>query len=232
MFITAGVFFILSAIFFLSAHYQDVKYHRQSNCSVSRSEQYKLAIIGFNRLGKITAIITVVIFILATFGAARNDLPHEKPAVTNSSAQVSEEKPPSLLKINPALNVKWDAVIGEWESEITDPNFFSYVKDAYAAIEEDRFILTAVVGDATDPQVALELADTMIRRFNAIAMLQKNSIAPPSKDYYGGLYDQYGVMIGIAPFSQQDNTDKWFVYQFILPGMHTKQAPKLQKTYQ
>lgn len=156
----------------------------------------------------------------------------EELEAIRQSLSISTDNNPERNASTASAAIDWDSVSSDWKTEITDPKFFSYVKDAYADLDDNQIVLTAVVGDATDPQVALELADTMIRRFNAIATLQKSSIAPPSKDYYGGLYDQYGVMIGIAPFSQQDNTDKWFVYQFILPGMHTKQAPKLQKAYQ
>ena len=61
--------------------------------------------------------------------------------------------------------------------------------------------------------------------------MQDKNIELGTKDYYGGLYDEYGIMIGVAPKNQVNNKDKWFVYQYITKGMHTKQAPKLQKAH-
>ena len=52
-----------------------------------------------------------------------------------------------------------------------------------------------------------------------------------SKDYYGGIYDNYGIMIGIAPSSKTDIASEWFVNTYITKGLHTKQAPELQKAY-
>ena len=91
--------------------------------------------------------------------------------------------------------------------------------------------MTAVLNDSTDPNVALDFADTMIRRFSSIAQMQDGNIASPSKDYYGGIYDNYGIMIGIAPSSKTDIASEWFVNTYITKGLHTKQAPELQKAY-
>lgn len=129
------------------------------------------------------------------------------------------------------FDVDWESCIADLKEELTNPEIFFYVKDLGVFIneEEKKITFTASLGDATDPIVALDFADTFIRRLNAISMLQDSSIAGGSKDYYGGLYDTYSILIGIAPMSKTDDDSQWFVYDAVAKGAHTK--IKLQKKY-
>lgn len=47
--------------------------------------------------------------------------------------------------------------------------------------------------------MALDFADTIIRRFNDNAQVQDGSIKGGDKDYLGGIYDVYDISIGVAP---------------------------------
>lgn len=207
---------------------------------------------AYQKTGFICLAILVVSFIAVGILNSPSDAPgSEQPgsseelpnasSLTTSSTDQKQSSPSKALFSSSEMSQKrvsysvdWQKVSDDFKAELTDPKYFSYVKDIYSEVNEaDRQItLTAAVGDATANDVVIDLADTMIRRFNAIAQMQDGNIASPSKDYYGGLYDEYIVVVGIAPLSQTQNSDKWFIQQAIMPGLHTKQAPKLQKAYQ
>ena len=88
--------------------------------------------------------------------------------------------------------------------------------------EEKEITFSASLDDATDPAVALDFADTLIRRFNLSARAQDSTIKSGEKDYYGGIYDTYSIMIGIAPYSKTDDYKEWFIYDAVAVGAHTK----------
>ena len=77
-----------------------------------------------------------------------------------------------------SFNVDWDKCTADWKAELTNQQYFSYVKDVFSEVQEGdtpTITLTATLADATDPDVALEFADTMIRRFSSIAQIQDGS---------------------------------------------------------
>ena len=123
-----------------------------------------------------------------------------------------------------AFNVNWETCIAETKEELTDTEFFSYVKEIGIFIneEEKEITFSASLDDATDPAVALDFADTLIRRFNLSARSQDSTIKSGEKDYYGGIYDTYSIMIGIAPYSKTDDYKEWFIYDAVAVGAHTK----------
>lgn len=129
------------------------------------------------------------------------------------------------------LNIDWDECISETKKSITNIEFYPFVKDVLIQVneEEKRITISVVVGDATKPSVALEYADTVIRQLNLFANMQDSSIQLGSKDYYGGIYDQYSLLIGITPFSKVDNHEEWFIFDAVAKKAHTK--IKLQKKY-
>lgn len=147
----------------------------------------------------------------------------EEPSTASSTSDAKE--------IPISKEIDWDECISQTKEEITDPQFFSYVKDVEIIVDSDekQITLSAVVSDATDPTVALDYADTMVRRLNAWAQMQDGSIKSSSKNYYGGIYDEYSAMVGVAPLSKVKDTDKWFVYDVIAKG--GKNKLKLNKAY-
>lgn len=108
---------------------------------------------------------------------------------------------------------------------------YSFVKDYYIEVNEGEKLITftAVVGDATDPQMALDFADTLVRQLNLYAQMQDNSIASSSQYYYGGLYETYSAMVGVAPASKTGDQSEWFVYDAIAKGGKTMLG--VQKKY-
>lgn len=138
------------------------------------------------------------------------------PSSAPVSSAVSSAMPSSSKA---ALNVDWDKCIAETKSGITGESF-SYVKDVNIEVNEEKkqITFTAALDDSIDPQKALDYADTMVRQFNMNAADQDASIKSASKNFYGGVYEEYSAMVGVAPYSQINNADKWFVYDSIAKG--------------
>ncbi len=110
---------------------------------------------------------------------------------------------------------------------------YPYAKDVHIEVDDTKkeIVFMAILADSTDPEDALDYADLMIRQLNMWARMQDESITSSTKNSYGGLYDVYSISIGIAPLSQVENQSKWFVYDYIKRGVHTKHTIKLEKAY-
>lgn len=121
-----------------------------------------------------------------------------------------------------------DQCISDLKDNLSLEPDYSFVQDYYIGVKDDQITITAVVDDATDPNVALDFADTLVRQLNLYAQMQDSSIDSASKDFYGGLYKRYSALVGIAPASKQDDPDSWFVYDGIVGG---KVMLKLNKAY-
>ncbi len=145
-------------------------------------------------------------------------------AVQQTTTTQSTTIPETTIVEEATFNVNWETCIAETKEELTDTEFFSYVKEIGIFIneEEKEITFSASLDDATDPAVALDFADTLIRRFNLSARSQDSTIKSGEKDYYGGIYDTYSIMIGIAPYSKTDDYKEWFIYDAVAVGAHTK----------
>ena len=127
-----------------------------------------------------------------------------------------------------AVTLDMDKCISDLKENLPlDPDY-TFVQDYSISMKDDQITITAVVDDSTDPTVALDFADTLVRQLNLYAQMQDSSIESASKDFYGGLYERYDALVGVAPASQTDNPDKWFVYDGIVGG---KVMLKLNKAY-
>lgn len=128
------------------------------------------------------------------------------------------------------LSLDWDKLAADFQA---DPSVNqSYLNDVAVSLGDDGYIqITAVLDDSTAPAEALDYADTLLRRLSALAQVQDSSIASGSVDSFGGLYDSYGVQIGIAPQSKTSDSKQWFVFDAIAPGVQTQHELQLQKAY-
>lgn len=157
----------------------------------------------------------------------------EQPVSSKVGASASQASAVQEVSTESAdYNVDWDKCLDDAKQSITGSSY-PYVKDLTVQVDESKKLMTftAVFDDSTDPQKALEYADTMLRQYNTFASQQDSTISIGSKESYGGLYDSYKVMIGIAPYSQIDNQSKWFVYDSIGKGVQTKHTIELEKPY-
>lgn len=204
---------------------------------------------------KPSAIGIIVCFLLFSISIALSTSPDAEPEssslskVENSQSEVQssklesssnqtqnetiESKNETSYKETTLYNVDWDKCTEDLKESVLNQEFFPYARDVYVAIDEQKkeIIFSAVVDDSTDPEVALDYADSLVRQYNLMANMQDSNIQLASKDYYGGLYDQYDVLIGVAPMSKTDNQDEWFVFHAIIAGAHDKNKIKLQKVY-
>ena len=179
---------------------------------------------------KIFFITMISLFLLGVTGCSVEESsqePHaegisqEKDNQTDDVIEEAEEKT--------EINVDWSLVIDETKKEVTNPEYFSFVKDVFIDVNEDKkqITFTAALDDSTSDEVALDFADTLLRRFNSVAQMYDNSIKSGSKDYLGGVYDEYSLSIGVAPLSKTNETKSWYIHDAISKGV--QRAPKLQK---
>jgi len=87
----------------------------------------------------------------------------------------------------------------------------------------------AVMEGGLKKWVAMEFADTMIRRFSSFVVMYNDGVTGPTNDNYGSLFDEYKIQVGVAPVGQTENPDNWYYMQWIYPKMHTKQGPDWKK---
>lgn len=156
-----------------------------------------------------------------------------KVSVANTENSTSESTTLESTTVESTTNLDWGKIIEDTKTDLTNPEYYSFVNDIDIQVNEDekKITFSVIVGDSTEPNVALDFADTIIRRFNLSAFSYDSNIKLGTKEYYGSLYDDYDILIGVAPLSEVDDTKKWFVFDGISKGMHTKTPLKLQKFY-
>ena len=88
------------------------------------------------------------------------DISQEKDNQTDDVIEEAEEKA--------EINVDWSLVIDETKKEVTNPEYFSFVKDDFIDVHEEKkqITFTAALDDSTSDEEALDFADTVLRRFN------------------------------------------------------------------
>ena len=170
--------------------------------------------------------ILAIIVLVAVYGGDSNDKPNSQEINTPAEEIEVKENKPELTKIE----LDWEKLSEDFKA---DPSVNeTFVKDVCVALGDNGYIqITAALADATEPEVALDYADTLLRRLNGVAQYQNSSIASGNTEIFGGLYDSYCVQIGIAPLSKTSDSDEWFVFDAIAPGVQCKHTIELQKMY-
>ena len=75
-----------------------------------------------------------------------------------------------------ASSLNMDKCISDLKANLPlDPDY-TYVQDYYIGVKDDTITITAVVDDSTDPSLALDFADTLVRQLNLYAQMQDSSI--------------------------------------------------------
>ena len=147
----------------------------------------------------------------------------KRPLRKNKGAAEKKEREAQATKEEAAIN----KAIPETVQEMKDKRYHPMVADAYIEVDYNKKLvtMTVVVNPTTDKSAALDLADTMIRRFSSNVLTHDSSFTAPSGNSYGSLFDEYDIAIAIAQVQHKDNRSKWLYDQYITKGMHTKQGP-------
>lgn len=193
----------------------------------------------------LSVILAVLMLVLAACGGGSDDTDSSSSGSESKSqtsaesssggnfadkSEASKSKGDSSEEPEKELNLDWDQLYSDFKE---DPSVNdSFVDDVYVTLGDNGYIIiSATLMDATDPEVALDYADTLLRRLNGVAQYQDSTIKSGNTEIYGGIYDVYGVQIGIAPKSKASDTNQWFVFDVIAPGVQCKHEIQLQKAY-
>ena len=147
----------------------------------------------------------------------------QEAAQKEQEAAEKKEREAQATKEEAAIN----KAIHETVQEMKDKRYHPMVADAYIEVDYNKKLvtMTVVVNPTTDKSAALDLADTMIRRFSSNVLTHDSSFTAPSGNSDGSLFDEYDIAIAIAQVQHKDNRSKWLYDQYITKGMHTKQGP-------
>ena len=168
----------------------------------------------------VLSILILIVFLL-TSGCGSSNVPEKNSAAPVAKTSAATEK---------GIDEKWALVDKEFKAEMYS---YPYVVDASALRDESKKELTfsAILQPATKPANVLDFADTMLRRYATLAQTYLGKdYKSGSKDYYGGLFDDYNAMIIIAPQGATEPKD-CFVFDHITRKMHTQQKIELTKKY-
>lgn len=182
------------------------------------------------KIAGLSAVVVVVSFIGAfAFSTPSNNADSTKQVTSGTSSQNSETKASDAQKqVSTAPKDKViDAAVDETIKELEDKKNHPMVKSAGIKVDHEKKVVTMVLGvnAATNKKEALDLADTMIRRFSSNVNLHDGSFTLPSNDTYGSLFDDYNISITVAPEQFMNDKSKWLYTQYIPKGLHTKKGP-------
>ena len=127
--------------------------------------------------------------------------------------------------------IKFDKAIADATAELKNKEFHKFTRDVFIKVDEKEktVVLMAVMEGGLKKWVAMEFADTMIRRFSSFVVMYNDGVTGPTNDNYGSLFDEYKIQVGVAPVGQTENPDNWYYMKWIYPKMHTKQGPDWKK---
>lgn len=147
---------------------------------------------------------------------------------TSEDKSTSQETTSSTSDTQTSSSLDMDKCISDLKANLPLEPDYTYVRDYYIGVKDKTITITAVVDDATDPSLALDFADTVVRQLNLYAQMQDSSIESGSQNFYGGLYTRYDALVGVAPASKTNSQKDWFVYDGISGG---KVMLKLNRQY-
>ena len=151
----------------------------------------------------------------------------EKKQKAEKEAAEKKQKEDHAAKAKEKATSAINQAVGDTIAEFKNPQNYPLVKDVSIKVDHDKKEVTMalVVNPATNKKAALDMADTLIRRYSSNVVIHDSSFTMPIKDSYGSLFDTYNISIGVAPAQYVDDRSKWLYDQYITAGMHTKQGP-------
>lgn len=126
-------------------------------------------------------------------------------------------------------NVDWNECIQKTKSEIESCNDFVDLCSIKVDEEKQEIQFAVIVNNNTTLSQAQEISNKVVRTFNDYAYEQNNSIKKSGEYYLGSIYDIYVALIAVSTEENLQNTEEWYVYDNIKPGLQVN--PTLQKKY-
>lgn len=158
-------------------------------------------------------LIVISVLALAVAGCGQSKIESIPKAPTATEAPTEAPTPtPEEVKID------FDKCFEQMKNEGATV-LYDFVQDFYVGLSDSGVInITIVVDDATDPKQALEYTHMLIKELNYYASQQDPTLEPSSSETYGGLYDRYNALVGVATTSTVNDSDAWLVYDAITTG--------------
>lgn len=139
------------------------------------------------------------------------DIPDTLDSETTSENTISSSEDNEL-----SIELDVEKCINDFLSEYQlDPDY-SFVQNHSIIFDGKNIMFVIVVDDNTDSEKALNFGDTFVKQLNTYANTLNPNITLSSDDYYGGLYDNYNALVGIAEVGKKDNPDDWLAYYSII----------------
>ena len=141
-------------------------------------------------------------------------------SVSAESVVESVEETPEPTSTPAPVTIDFDKCYQQMREEGAT-ELYDFVQDFYVGLQEDgkTINISIIVDEATDPQKALEYTHMLIKELNYYAAEQDKTLEAASSASYGGLYDKYHALVGVATPSTTDDVDKYLIYDAVTyPG--------------
>lgn len=156
---------------------------------------------------------------------------------------------PQSMAVEPDFSIKeniqidWFQVEDECYEILNAQDYPLVDQIDYVVFEDKKIIrLILVLKNEANQIDALGYGTQYIKAFNDAIATQDFSVARSGEDYYGGLWDEYGLELEVYPLDQilNDDTSGYYVNQEMAPGandpvvplLHTKQGDEAETAAQ
>lgn len=169
-------------------------------------------------------IILLSVIAIFTFAGCGSDNSSSSSSETSSSSSSSSSIAQDKKQIaeDKMASIDFDKLNKTTEDQFKNSKTYDMVKDISFEIKNEggkkTVVMAAIVSDDISRETLLSLADSMIRSYGSNASMGTD-LTPPSKDYYGEIFDAYDIFIVIVPASDPKHKD--YVYEAIPAGAHT-----------
>lgn len=132
----------------------------------------------------------------------------------------SAEETPEPTSTPAPVTIDFDKCYQQMQEEGAT-ELYDFVQDFYVGLQEDgkTINISIIVDESTDPQKALDYTHMLIKELNYYAAEQDKTLEAASSESYGGLYDKYHALVGVATPSTTDDVDSYLIYDAVTyPG--------------
>ncbi|WP_377890411.1 hypothetical protein [Alkalihalobacillus sp. R86527] len=139
-------------------------------------------------------IITSLAFVITACG---NDATDQEPnsGQTNNETKQSEETEETKTTSEESPTPDEAAI----EMAVDSIKDYDMVKDAAIAVDGNDISFAIIANSSVTEETAKELGDNFVRMLGSFSGGES-----PSKDYYGGLYDDYSALVKVADSSEEE----------------------------